>query len=71
MVVDSWGAHAAFLIPIIPEKNKNKTGALGLSGYAWTLQKAGYFQPPWVESYYWRSTGNAATNVASQFGGQL
>ena len=59
--VDSWGVHASFFVPIIPEKKGNKTGAVGFSMYGWIAQNPGFIGPgnPFPGSYgvYYRFAG--------------
>jgi len=41
--VDTWGAEFKFLVPIIPEKNGNKTGAFYVDGDIVTMQNGGEY----------------------------
>ena len=41
--VDKWWAEVKWLVPIIPEKNGNKAGALYYGGQLWTAQNMGDF----------------------------
>jgi len=49
--VDGWAAGFKFLVPIIPEKNGNKAGALYVDGDIYTQQNAGEYAAHDINAY--------------------
>jgi hypothetical protein len=65
--ITRWGASFWGYIPIIPEKNGNKTNALGFTWNAFTGQGLGAFLPAYPASPYNRP-GDASSLFAGAYG---